>query len=96
MVYFNGRAFIMTSAAADEASQKALLDSIKSFRPIARNEGVFADPLKITWVQADGRRWADLARNSRLPESPEDMLRLMNGDYPTGEPKPGEWIKLVD
>lgn len=96
VVYFNGRAFIMTSAAADEASQKALLDSIKSFRPIARNEGVFADPLKITWVQADGRRWADLARNSRLPESPEDMLRLMNGDYPTGEPKPGEWIKLVD
>jgi predicted Zn-dependent protease len=25
---------------------------------------------------------------------PEEMLRLVNGYYPKGEPEPGEWIKV--
>ena len=53
--------------------------------------------MKITWVQADGRtRYAELAKQTRLTEAPEDMLRLMNGDYPTGEPEAGQWIKVVN
>jgi predicted Zn-dependent protease len=97
VLYYGRRAFVMTAASPNEAVQKALLDSIKSFRPIARNEGVFADPLKISWIQADGRTtYVELAKQSRLPDFAEDTLRLMNGDYPTGEPKAGEWIKVVN
>ena len=97
VVYYNRRAFLFTGNSSKEALKTALLTSIKSFRPIARNEGVFADPMKITWVQADGRtRYAELAKQTRLTEAPEDMLRLMNGDYPTGEPEAGQWIKVVN
>lgn len=97
VVYLGRRAFLFTGTTSNDAAKSAMLDSIKSFRPIARNEGIFADPLRIEWVQADGRTtYADLAKRSRLPEAPEDMLRLMNGDYPVGEPKAGEWIKVVN
>jgi predicted Zn-dependent protease len=97
VVYYGRRAFVFTGEASTDPLRNAILDSIKSFRPIARNEGQFADPIKISWIQADGRMtYADLAKGSRLPEFPEETLRLMNGDYPTGEPKAGEWIKIAD
>jgi predicted Zn-dependent protease len=73
------------------------MESIRSFRPIARNETLFANPVQITYIQADGRvTYADLARQSRLPEHQEDMLRLLNGDYPFGEPKVGQWVKIAN
>ncbi|MES2626719.1 MAG: M48 family metalloprotease [Pseudomonadota bacterium] len=97
VVYYGRRAFVFTGAADTEPMKLAILESIKSFRPIARNEGVFADPIKIAWIQADGRvTYADLAKESRLPEFPEETLRLMNGDYPVGEPKAGTWIKIAE
>jgi predicted Zn-dependent protease len=97
VMFYGRRAFVFTGAASTDPLHNAILDSIKSFRPIARNEGVFADPVKIAWIQADGRMtYADLAKESRLPEFPEETLRLMNGDYPTGEPQAGEWIKIAD
>jgi len=38
--------------------------------------------------------YAQLATQTRLTEHQEDMLRLLNGDYPFGEPKAGDWIKI--
>ncbi len=97
VLYYGQRAFILTAATSEETLKGPILESIKSFRPIARNEGVFADPVTIDWVQADGRvTYAQLARESRIPEFPEETLRLMNGDYPAGEPQAGEWIKVVN
>ncbi len=97
VVYYGRRAFVFTGTATTDPLRTAILDSIRSFRPIARNENAFADPVKVAWIQADGRvTYADLAKGSRLPEFPEETLRLMNGDYPIGEPKAGEWIKVAD
>jgi Putative Zn-dependent protease len=97
VVYYASRAFVFTGSANEEKLQSALLDSIKTFRPIARNEGIFANPIQITWIQADGRTtYADLARRSRIPQFPEETLRLMNGDYPSGEPAAGKWIKITN
>ena len=97
VIYYAQRAFVFTASSQNEELNNALLESIKSFRPIARNEGVFANPVTITWIQADGRtKYADLARQSRIPEFPEETLRLMNGTYPAGEPKAGDWIKIAN
>ncbi|HEY0961835.1 MAG TPA: M48 family metalloprotease [Pseudomonadales bacterium] len=97
VLYYGPRAFVLTGKADDEATDNALLASIKSFRPIARNEGVFANPVTVDWIQADGNTtYAALASQSRLPQHPEETLRLMNGDYPSGEPQAGEWIKIAN
>jgi len=42
-----------------------------------------------------GERIADLARVSNLERHAEAQLRLLNGLYPGGEPRPGQWIKIV-
>ena len=97
MIYHDGRAFIITASTGDEAQNSSIIESIKSFRPIARNEGVFANPLQVVWIQSDGREtYADLARKTRIPDYAEETLRLMNGDYPVGEPKAGEWVKITN
>lgn len=96
VLYYDRRAFVLTAQTSDASLDNALLESIRSFRPIARNEGVFANPLRVEWVQANSNtRYAALARNSRIPQFAEETLRLMNGHYPAGEPEPGDWIKIV-
>ena len=69
---------------------------IKSFRPLKSSEFRLATGLKIKYIKA-GRntRYASLAKRSPLEDHAEQQLRLMNGDFPRGEPKPGEWIKVV-
>ncbi|MDT8399151.1 MAG: M48 family metalloprotease [Pseudomonadales bacterium] len=100
VIYFGPRAFVFTGnvgSDAPEDSDTVLLNTIKSFRPIARNEMVIANPVRLEYVQVKGPvTYAELARSSRLPQYPEDLLRLYNGDYPRGEPKPGEWIKVAN
>src|SRR5690606_10742432 len=53
--YYGPRAFVITgSAAQDSAQDERILATIRSFRPIDRNERMLADPVKIEYVQADG------------------------------------------
>jgi predicted Zn-dependent protease len=97
VIYLGGRAFTFTATVQDPALNDMVLESIKSFRAIARNEGVFANPLQVQWIQSDGREtWAQLARRTRIPDHGEETLRLMNGQYPVGEPKAGQWIKITN
>ena len=47
------------------------------------------------WVQAKpGETFATLAKGVRIPDA-EGQLRLMNGYYPKGEPRAGDWVKIV-
>jgi predicted Zn-dependent protease len=97
VLYYGPRAFVLTGTTTDKEMEGPILASIRSFRPIARNEGVFANPIAVNWIQADGRiTYADLATQSRIPQFSEETLRLMNGHYPSGEPKAGQWIKITN
>ncbi|MDT4876204.1 hypothetical protein FQZ97_1116270 [compost metagenome] len=69
---------------------------IKSFRPITAAERKLAEPLRLQLVKAkSGQDIAALAKQSKLPGDAEASLRLLNNLYPSGEPRPGDWIKVV-
>ena len=38
--------------------------------------------------------FASIARTVRIPDA-ENQLRLLNGYYPSGEPRAGDWLKIV-
>ena len=42
-----------------------------------------------------GDTYASLARRSGIPKLAEHKIRLLNGDFPKGEPRPGRLIKVV-
>jgi len=99
VIYYGPRAFIMTGLEASgnlsDENDAVLLEAIRSFRPIAANERNIADPISIEYVRSDGKTYAQLAAENPFDPNTEDLLRLYNGDYPSGEPAVGEWIKIV-
>jgi predicted Zn-dependent protease len=101
VIYMGPRAFIFRGQVANrEAADKVddmLLDSIRTFRAIQRNEITPGSELKIRYVQAsEFFDFATVAQSSKIAEYPEETLRLLNGYYPIGSPAAGEWIKLVE
>ena len=88
-------------AASVEDAQKGVdydrlfMNTLKTFQPMRRNVNK-ASVKKIHYVKANqNTTFAQLARHIRLGRYTEQQLRLINGYYPRGEPKPGEWIKII-
>ncbi len=70
--------------------------TIESLRPITTADVRLVNKHRINVIVAEpGQTYADLARQSSLREYPEETLRLLNADYPNGEPRPGDFIKIV-
>lgn len=100
VIYMGRRAFVFRGHAinADEADEidEELLGVIRSFRAIQRGEGNGAEA-KIHFVQAsEFFDFSVVAQKSRIVNYPEETLRLLNNYYPSGNPKEGDWIKLVE
>lgn len=73
----------------------ALLSMIESFRPIHPKERKATTPRNIHYVQVPrGATMASLASGIRIVDA-EAQLRLLNGLYPRGEPRTGDWIKII-
>jgi predicted Zn-dependent protease len=76
---------------------KDFLATVNSLRQLKTSERPLAESRKIKLVTAKkGDTFASLAKNSPLASHPEEQLRLLNGMYPTGEPVPGQPIKIVE
>lgn len=72
-------------------------DTIRSFRPLQASERRLARPLVLRTIQARANMsYAALAQNSPIGRNAEGYLRLINHDYPNGEPRPGEILKVVE
>ena len=101
VIYLGPRAFIfrgdIQNLSAPDEVDDALLASIRTFRAIQRGEAFSGTELKIKYVQAsEFFDFAVVAQQSKIANYPEETLRLLNGYYPTGTPKAGEWIKLIE
>lgn len=90
---FKGEAGEGGDAAKFEADFRATVQSFRSMQPgdlkVANNQ-------RIKVIEAKpGDTYASLAAKSSLKNHPEEMLRLLNGDHPLGEPRAGNPIKIV-
>ena len=73
-----------------------ILQTARSFRRLSDAERQLAKAQHLHIIRADRTtRFADLARQSAIPNHPEAQLRLLNARYPSGEPVVGESIKIV-
>jgi len=99
VIYFKMNAYIFTGDVDDAATfadfDSLFLDSIETFRPISSREIAGQSPVRIHYVKAtSATTFAALGEKLGLNERELDDLRLINGYYPAGEPKPGDWIKI--
>jgi len=68
---------------------------IDSFRPLTSKEKVTGTSHTLHYIQVPrGATFASLASSVKLPDA-ENQLRLINGYYPTGEPRTGDWVKVI-
>lgn len=99
-VVFNGTQYLIAGMARDKPTydreRGTLRAAINSFRAITAAEKMAARPyvLKLFTAQP-GMTMANLARQSPLGADAESQLRLMNALYPSGEPSPGQRLKIV-
>lgn len=93
------RNYLLTRAAKDApALQRAaggLAEAEGSLRPLSNAERAAARPWTLQTVPFPRGGFAELARNSPLPPPAEAQLRLINGVYGGGEPRPGDLVKVV-
>ncbi|HDP88414.1 MAG TPA: peptidase M48 Ste24p [Thioalkalivibrio sp.] len=72
------------------------LATIEGFRSLRADEATLAESRRIHVITAKaGDTFARLARDTDLNQHAEEILRLLNGMYPDGEPTPGQRIKII-
>jgi predicted Zn-dependent protease len=101
VVYLGPRAYVFHGTTqAPEVLDKIdplFLATAKSLRPLNAQEKKLAEGLLIKVRKAAaGETFAGLARKSPLTSYSESILRLINARFPEGEPKPGDFIKVIE
>jgi predicted Zn-dependent protease len=74
----------------------AILAAAKSLRPLRAAEKKLATGRKLDIIHTKpGTTYAGLARKSPIADYPEEQLRLLNDQYPQGEPRASRLLKIV-
>ena len=101
VIYLNKKAFILQgqgkTSQALAAHRNAIIDTLHSFHALTAEERKRYRPLSVRAITArQGDTYAGLAQGSPLGKSAESYLRLINAQYPDGEPQVGQRIKIVE
>ena len=96
VIDYNNLSYMFEGKASSFATQDAaLLAIIESFRPMHPKERQTGTARYVHYIQVPrGATMASLAASIRIPNA-EAQLRLLNGLYPRGEPRTGDWIKVI-
>ncbi len=101
VIYHEGRAFLIqgsAKAAQPFAAHRTVMeDAIRSFKSLSAEERQQIKPLALRLITAKrGDTYAALAQDSPLGRNAEKYLRLLNAQYPEGEPAAGQMLKIVE
>ena len=79
-----------------ESADSRFMEVVRSFRPLQSGEQPLAEAQRLHLVQFNGGQ--SMEKLSQQMQGEGDRLRrfrLLNGLYPTGQPQPGDWLKVV-
>ena len=88
--------FASKDADALQRARRQLQEAEASFRALTAADRAAAKPWAIRAVPYQRGGFAQLARQSPLPQLPEQQLKLINGVYGGGEPPAGQLVKVVE
>lgn len=99
IVYYKMNAYLFTGEVSRQDKfgefDEKFLESIDTFRPITSRQIEGKKPKTIHYVKATGATTFDaLGEYFKMDPVEVQTLRVINGYYPVGEPKPGEWIRI--
>jgi predicted Zn-dependent protease len=96
VIYLNNLAYLFEAEAGDfDAGDPQLLEMIRSFRAMHPREKSAGDARYVRYIQVPrGANVSSLASSVRIGDA-EAQLRLINDFYPRGEPRTGDWIKVI-
>lgn len=99
VIYYKLDAYIISADVTDSDQHddldQAMLSAIRTFRPISRAEIAGQKPKIVKYLQIESSTtYAELIKTYKLNASDEEILRVINGHYPVGEPEVGQWIKV--
>ncbi|MBX3702245.1 MAG: M48 family metalloprotease [Steroidobacteraceae bacterium] len=100
VIYYDNLMWVFKGASrsnlAVPAGDSLFLSTARTFRRLRSNEFELAEPHRLKVIRAtESTTIAGLAQTAKIEKYPEQELRLFNGLYPKGEPKPGDMIKTV-
>jgi len=100
VIYLKQQAFIFRGVALDQTAaaqaDQAFLATARSLHPLTRKERRLAKPLRIKVIKAKkNSRYAEMANRSPIDSYAELQLRLLNNQYPDGEPAANSLIKII-
>jgi len=79
-----------------EAFEQAFRDTVMSFRAMTAADLRLINNQKIQVVVAEpGQTYAMLAQGVPLKAHAEETLRVLNGHHPRGEPRAGDYVKVI-
>jgi len=101
VIFHGGKAFVLAGGGKTPAAfnryQAEIGNSIHSFHALSEAERKAIKPLLVkTLPLKKAVTYFDLAQKSPLPKYAESTLRLINGQYPGGEPQSGKTVKVIE
>ena len=100
VLFDNNRAYLFTGVSRSASNQKLFdgqfRDVARSYHHLSAKEKKIATGLRLSITRTRSEiNFSLLAKISPIPRYAESELRLLNDLYPTGEPKPGQPLKVV-
>ena len=96
---YDGNIWLFSAATRSHADFELLREKFDdvalSLSPLDATGREAARPLQIELVKAGSEGYRKIAADSALGEDGVARLRLLNGDYPDGEPEVGQLVKVV-
>ena len=95
-VLFQGnRAYNFSGAITSKEDDAGFKEIISTFQPARVPPKGASKHLRYV-IANENTTYQALSDHGRLGTHGPDQLRLLNGDYPRGEPQAGEWVKIVE